>query len=170
VLIIPHKIKNIYTKIYEFENLYQAYLKARKSKKYNGEVLRFTQHLESNLIQIQNELIYNKYQPSKYNQFYVYEPKQRLVMALPFKDRVVQWAIYRQLYPIFDKIFYEHSYACRIGKGAHYAADKTQYWLRKLDRQKGKTYYLKADIAKYFYRINHKKLIKIIGRKIGQER
>ena len=88
-------------------------------------------------------------------------------MALPFKDRVVQWAIYRQLYPIFDKIFYKYSCACRKGKGTHYAADQLQYWLRKLDRSPGKTYYLKADISKYFYRINHRKLIKFIGRKIG---
>jgi len=88
-------------------------------------------------------------------------------MALPFKDRVVQWAIYRQINPIFDRIFYEYSCACRVGKGTHYAADQLQYWLRKLDRSPGKTYYLKADIAKYFYRINHKRLIQIIGRKIG---
>lgn len=129
--------------------------------------MKFTQKLEQNLIQLQNELIYKQYQQGEYFQFYVYEPKQRLVMALPFRDRVIQWAIYRQLYPIFDKIFYEHSCACRKGKGTHYAADKTQNWLRKLDRQKGKTYYLKADVAKYFYRINHKRLMQIIGRKIG---
>ena len=90
-------------------------------------------------------------------------------MALPFRDRVVQWAIYRQINPIFDNIFYEYSCACRVGKGTHYAADKLQYWLRKLDRSPDKTYYLKADVAKYFYRINHRRLMQIIGRKIGCE-
>lgn len=88
-------------------------------------------------------------------------------MALPFRDRVVQWSIYKQLYPIFDNIFYEYSCACRRGKGTHFAADQLQYWLRQYDRSPGKSYYLKADIAKYFYRINHDKLIKIISRKIG---
>lgn len=164
---IPKKIRNLYSKIYDFENLYLSYREARKSKRYQNQVLKFSSQLESNLIQIQNELIHKEYTPGEYHQFYVYEPKQRLIMALPFRDRVVQWAIYRQLYPIFDKVFYQYSCACRKGKGTHYAADQLQYWLRKMDRSPGKTYYLKADIAKYFYRINHKRLIQIIGRKIG---
>ena len=105
--------------------------------------------------------------PGEYHQFYVYEPKQRLVMALPFEDRVVQWAVYRNLNPIFDKTFYEHSCACRIGKGTHYAADQLQHWMRKLDRSPGETYYLKADVAKYFYRIDHRTLFEIIKRKIS---
>lgn len=88
-------------------------------------------------------------------------------MALPFRDRVIQWAAYRQLNPIFDNTYYEYSCACRVGKGSHFAADKLQYWLRKLDRSPGRTYYLKADIAKYFYRINHNRLLQIISRKIG---
>lgn len=105
----------------------------------------------------------------EYNRFYVYEPKKRLIMALPFRDRVVQWAIYRQIMPIFDNQFYEYSCACRHGKGTHYAVDKLQYWLRKLDRSPKKHYYLKADVAKYFYRINHKRLLQIIKRQIGCE-
>lgn len=167
MIIIPKKIKNIYPQIYNFENLYLAYKEARKSKKFTNQVLKFSLQLESNLIQIQNELIHKTYTPGEYHQFYVYEPKQRLIMALPFKDRVVQWAVYRQINPIFDSIFYEYSCACRKEKGTHYATDQLQYWLQKLDRQPGKTYYLKADIAKYFYRINHRRLIQIIGRKIG---
>lgn len=164
---IPQKVKDIYPKIYDFVNLYYAYLKARKSKKYNDEVLEFTTQLESNLIQLQNELMYKVYEQGRYNQFFVYEPKQRLVMALPFRDRVVQWAIYRQLYPIFDNMFYEHSYACRKDKGTHSAADRLQYWLRAYDRSPGESYYLKGDVAKFFYRVNHDILIKIISRKIG---
>lgn len=164
---MPKKIYNIYPKIYDFENLYRAYRNARKSKRFKGEVLDFTYNLEENLINIQNELIYKTYCPGEYHPFYAYEPKKRLVMALPFEDRVVQWAIYRQLYPVFDRIFYEYSCACRVGRGTHFAADKLQDWLRNLDRSPGKTYYLKADIAKYFYRVNHKRLINILARKIG---
>lgn len=164
---IPKKIRNIYPKIYEYENLYWSYRNARKSKRFKNEVLCFSYNLEENLINLQNHLIHKTYCLGEYHSFYVHEPKKRLVMALPFKDRVVQWAIYRKLCPIFDKVFYEHSCACRKGKGTHYAANQLQYWLRKLDRSPGKTYYLKADIAKYFYRVNHRRLIKIIARKIG---
>ncbi|WP_427340947.1 reverse transcriptase domain-containing protein [Caloranaerobacter sp. DY30410] len=157
---------NLYEKIYDFENLYQAYLEARKNKRYRQDVLEFTANLEENLIQIQNELIWKTYKVGRYREFYIYEPKRRLIMALPFKDRVVQWAIYRILNPLFDKTFIEHSYACRVGKGTHAAADRLQYWLRKVSRKPEKWYYLKLDISKYFYRVDHDVLIKILQNKI----
>jgi retron-type reverse transcriptase len=163
------RIKNMYEKIYDFENLYQAYLEARKNKRYRDEVLKFTANLEENLIQIQNELIYKTYKVGRYREFFVYEPKKRLIMALPFKDRVVQWAIYRQLNPILDKRFIYDSYACRKGKGTHKAADRLQYWLRKVNRKPQKYYYLKLDISKYFYRIDHEVLMNILKRKIADK-
>lgn len=162
-------IKNIYPKIYDFENLYQAWEKARKGKRFRDEVLTFTNNLEANLIDIQNHLIYGTYEVGKYRQFYVYEPKKRLIMALPFRDRVVQWAIYKQLFPIFDKQFIFDSYACRKGKGTHAAADRLQYWLRQTERKPERYYYLKLDISKYFYRVDHAVLLNILKRKIRDE-
>jgi len=157
---------NLYSKIYDFENLYNAYLEARKSKRYRRDVLKFSANLEENLIEIQNELIYRTYRVGKYHEFYIYEPKKRLIMALPFRDRVVQWAIYRVLNPIYNKTFISHSYACRVGKGTHKAVNRLQYWLRKADRKPDKWYFLKLDISKYFYRIDHKILFKILKNKI----
>ncbi|EMT38022.1 Retron-type reverse transcriptase [Thermoanaerobacter thermohydrosulfuricus WC1] len=159
------KIRNIYEKIYDFENLYQAYLEARKCKRYRQDVLQFSANLEENLIQIQNELIYKTYKVGRYREFFVYDPKKRLIMALPFKDRVVQWAIYRQLNPILDKQYIYDSYGCRIGKGTHKAADRLQYWLRQVSRKPEKYYYLKLDISKYFYRVDHQVLMDIIKKK-----
>lgn len=159
----------LYEQIYDYENLYLAYLEARKGKRYRQDVLEFSANLEENLIQIQNELIWKMYKVGRYREFYVYEPKKRLIMALPFKDRVVQWAVYRILNPLFDKTFIEHSYACRIGKGTHKAAHKLQYWLRQTDRKPEKYYYLKMDISKYFYRVDHSIALKILEKKIKDE-
>lgn len=163
------RIKNIYPEIYDFENLYKSYLEARKSKRFRSDVLEFTANLEENLIEIQNELIWKNYEVGKYREFYVYEPKKRLIMALPFKDRIVQWAVYRKIFPIFDKQFINDSYACRKGKGTHKAADRLQYWLKKVSRKPQKWYYLKLDISKYFYRIDHSVLIDILERKIADK-
>jgi len=164
-------IKNIFPLIYDFENLYEAWECAKRGKRFREEVLEFSNDLEANLIDIQNHLIYGTYEVGAYRPFFVYEPKKRLVMALPFRDRVVQWAIYKQLYPLLDKQFIKDSYACRKGKGAHGAADRLQYWLRQTDRkqmeskEKVKYYYLKLDISKYFYRVDHTVLIDILKRK-----
>lgn len=148
-------LRNIYPKIYDFENLYQAYLEARKNKRFREDVLRFSAHLEENLIQLQNELIYKTYSVGRYREFFVREPKKRLIMALQFRDRVVQWAIYRQIYPYFDARMIDDSYACRIGKGALQAAERLQYWVRQVNRRPARYYYLKLDISKYFYRVDH---------------
>ena len=114
-------IKNIYEKIYDFENLHKAWEEARKGKRYRDDVLIFNRNYEEQLINIQNHLIYETYEVGKYHTFYVYEPKKRLIMSLPFKDRIVQWAIYRQLFPLYEKTFIFDSYACRKGKGTHKA-------------------------------------------------
>ena len=87
-------------------------------------------------------------------------------MALQFRDRVVQWAIYRHLNPWFDRQFIYDSYGCRDGKGTHRAADRLQYWMRQVNRRKERYYYLKLDISKYFYRVDHKILMEILGKKI----
>jgi hypothetical protein len=77
-------IKNIYEKIYDFENLHKAWEEARKGKRYRDDVLIFNRNYEEQLINIQNHLIYETYEVGKYHTFYVYEPKKRLIMSLPF--------------------------------------------------------------------------------------
>lgn len=155
------RIDNIYPKIYDFENLYCAYLEARKCKRYRQEIMAFGQNLEENLITIQNELIWRTYHVGRYHEFYVHDPKRRLIMALPFRDRVVQWAIYRQLNPLLDKRYLQTSYGCRIGGGAHRAVKKLKEYLRL---QTGTAHVLKMDISKYFYRIDHDVLMGILRR------
>ena len=162
-------IKDIYPKIYDFENLFIAWESAGAGKRFRDEVLLFENNLESNLIDIQNHLIYGTYECGRYRPFYIYEPKKRLIMALPFRDRVVQWAIYRQLFPIFNRQFIRDSYACRKGMGTHAAADRLQYWLRQTERKPQRFYYLKLDISKYFYRVDHAVLMGILRRKIHDE-
>ncbi len=163
------KVKNLYPKIYDFDNLHSAYLNARKNKRFRDDVLEFSSNLEENLIDIQNELIWKQYQVGKYRQFIVTVPKERMIMALNFRDRVVQWAIYRQIAPIFDRQFIYDSYGCRDNKGTLAAAQRLQYWLRQVDRKPEKYYYLKLDISRFFYSVNHEILIKILQRTIADK-
>lgn len=163
-------LDDVYDRICEYEELYHSHLEARKGKRYRDDVLLFTDKLEENLIELQNELIWQSYKVGRYRQFYVREPKLRLVMALQYRDRVVQWDIYKQLYPFYDKMFIEDSYACRREKGSHKAADRLQYWLRQVSRKPGKWYYLKLDISKYFYRVDHLVLLDILSRRIKDPR
>lgn len=151
----PRNQPSLLERIYSWENLLDAYHEAASEKWYRNDVTAFAANLEENLISIQNDLIWHAYKVGRYRQFYVHEPKKRLVMALGFRDRVVQWAIYLQTNQHLDNGMIYHSYGCRVGKGTTRAADRLQYWCTLVDRKPGKWYYLKLDVSKYFYRVDH---------------
>lgn len=153
------RLHNLKEAICSFENLYAAYQEAAKDKRYREEVIIFRQNLEENLIQLQKELDGMYYKVGPYREFYVRYPKPRLVMALQFRDRIVQWAIYRQIDPFVDKRFITHSYGCRKGKGTLAAAEYLLDCLRIIDRKPDADDYVivKGDISKYFYRVDHNK-------------
>lgn len=124
-------------------------------------------NLEENLIHIQNQLVWKTYKTGRYRQFYIYEPKKRVIMALPFYDRVVHHALCNVIEPIFEICFIYDSYACRKGKGTHAAANRVTKFLRYLRDRHVTVYCLKGDIAKYFPSIDHHILKGIIRGKIA---
>lgn len=151
------KLRNLRECICSFENLYAAYEDAAKEKRYREDVLAFSFNLEENLFDLQKELLSDAYTVGPYREFYVKYPKPRLIMALGFRDRVVQWAIYRQLNPYADKRFIAHSYGCRKGKGTLLAARCLLNWTQVISRRPDADEWvlIKCDVSKYFYRINH---------------
>lgn len=162
-------LKNVFEQVVAYDNLYRAYLNARLCKRYRYEVLNFSAHLEDNLVKLQKELYDRTYTLGKYREFYIYEPKKRLIMAQPFKDRVVQWAIYQVLNPVFAQGYITDSYACIKERGTHKAVKRLHYWLRQVGKKPEKYYFLKLDISKYFYRIDHDVLMGILKRKIHDD-
>ena len=149
-------IKNLIGKICTFPNAIKAYMKARKCKRLRPEVLEFEQNREDNLQKAIDAIQSGEYTPGKYRIFKVWEPKERIIMALPFFDRVIQHMIVNIIEPIFEKRFIFHSYACRKGKGAHEASDTLSKWLYELEVVQGKKIYaIKGDIHHYFQSIDH---------------
>lgn len=148
------RYKNLFDNIVDINNLRLAYIKTvRGGNRYTNAHLRFKEYLETNLYLLQQSLIKGTYTPGAYHCFYVYEPKQREIKALPFRDRVVQHAINNILEPIFEKLFYNCSYACRKNKGTHKGVKAVQSKVRKLSKI-GRVYYLKMDFRKYFHNID----------------
>jgi RNA-directed DNA polymerase len=161
------KIGYLFEKAFTQENLYAAYLDARKGKRAKRGTLKFEINLGAEIEAIYKELHNNTYKPKPYKQFYVHEPKQRLINAPAFRDLVVQHAIYRIIYPIFDKTFIDTSYACRKGGGTHKASYYTQKEMRKYN---GELYFVKLDIRKFFYSIDRDILRKLFERKIKDKK
>ena len=91
-------------------------------------------------------------------------------MSIAFKHRIVQWAIYRIINPILVSGYIEDSYGCIPGRGSLSAMQRLRYWVIQVSRKNEQWYYLKLDISKYFYRISHRILKKILAKKIKDTR
>lgn len=91
-------------------------------------------------------------------------------MSISFKHRIVQWAIYRVINPVLVKGYIEDSYGCIPGRGSLSAMQRLKYWVVMASRKEEQWFYLKLDISKYFYRISHRVLKKILAKKIKDKR
>ncbi len=157
------RVTNLFGQICKFDNLYRAYDKARQRKSKNYGVLMFEKNLDENLTKIQRELLDGTYRTSEYETFTIFEPKERLIFRLPFRDRVVQHAIMNIVEPIWTPIFISHTYSCIKGRGIHGALKH----LKKGLKDKTETQYcLKLDIKKFYPSIDHDILKTIIRKKI----
>lgn len=159
--------RNLIDKICTFSNALKAYHKARRCKRYRPDVLEFEADRETNLIRAVEVLKTGTYEPGQYRVFKVWEPKERVIMALPFFDRVIQHMIVNLIEPVFEKRFFFHSYACRKGKGVHEASETLSRWLYHLEvLEEKKLYAVKGDIHHYFQSVDHEILKREIRRYI----
>lgn len=80
----------LYEQVTDWSNLWLAFRYAAKGKRGKASAASFEYQVADRLIQLQHELTNFTYQPGGYVHFMIHEPKQRLVSAAPFRDRVVQ--------------------------------------------------------------------------------
>lgn len=163
------RVNNIFDKVVDAENIAQADQNARRGKKNYYGVRKHDKHREANLRKLKQSFEDLTYKTSPYHTFKIYEPKEREIFRLPyFPDRIAHHALMLQLESVWEKVFYEHSYACRKNKGIHAAVKNIS---RILKSKKGNTKYcLKLDIRKFYPSIDHDILKEIIRKKIKDKK
>ena len=161
------RLGRIFDQAFTQSALYDAYLQARRTKRGKAACMRFASRLGAEVAALHDELNSGAYSPRPYREFMVTKPKPRQILAPDFRDVVVQHAIYRVIYQVFDRSFIDQSFACRVGKGTHRASDYTLRALRGCDPQ---SYVLKLDVRKFFYTIDREILRGLIARKIKDQR
>ena len=80
-------------------------------------------------------------------------------------DRMLQQAIQQWLSPKVDKDFNENSFGFRPNKSAHQAVHTAKRFL-----DEGNTWIIELDLEKFFDKVNHHKLMELLGRKIKDRR
>lgn len=151
------RIGNLYSKIYDIENLKLAHENAKKGKSFYKEVKMVDANKVFYLYKIQDMLINKKYTTSQYEVFKKWDKvKEREIYKLPYyPDRIVQWAIMQVIEPILVKKLTSDTFSSIKGRGIHQGMQK----LKKALKDKENTLYcLKFDIHHYYPSINHERL------------
>lgn len=131
--------------VISLENLSAAACEAmrgKRGKRGKRTGAEFFGRWETEVIALERELREGTYRPGAYHYFTIHEPKERVVAAAPFRDRVVHHALVRVLEPIFEPRFIEDSYACRPGRGAHAGMRRALHFAKR------HRYALKCDIRR----------------------
>jgi hypothetical protein len=137
-----------------------------RGKRLTPGYLEFKEFSQLNLADLARDMRDGRYSPGQPHQFHVFDPKLRLITALPFRDRVAQQALCLVIAPIFDAAMLPRSFACRPGKGTHAGVITLQSELRRESRD-GPLYFLKTDFAAYFASIERAVLWQLIEAKIS---
>lgn len=155
---------NLFERICSLDNLRTAFDCAGIGKRNRSDVLEYAASLDENLEELHRELVTHTYKTSAYHVFTLYEPKERLIFKLPFRDRVVHWAIMLVIEPIWTKNFTRDTFACVKGRGIHPLLKKLRADLQENPVETA--YCLKMDVRKFYPSISHVILKEVVRQKI----
>jgi RNA-directed DNA polymerase len=133
----------------DLKNLYKAFWKAGKGRRYTPTVMTYRAHLEVNLLKLQAEILSGNVQVGDYQYFTIHDPKEREICAASFSEQVMHHALMNVCHERFEKAQIFDSYASRLGKGSHAAVERAQTYSQKY------SYYLKLDVKKFFASLSH---------------
>jgi RNA-directed DNA polymerase len=141
------------------ENLRLAFWKASKGKWSRPATLRFARNLEANITQMSAMLLEGRFVFGNYRSFKIFDPKERLIHAAAFNERVAHHGILNLCEPVFEKAAIFDSYACRKGKGRLAALERAQKFTQR------HRFFLKMDVRRYFDSVSHERLLALLVRK-----
>lgn len=157
----------LFEKIISLENLFSSFDEFKKDKQNKNDVQKFEWDLERNIVELNRELKYHKYEHGVYTKFRICDPKPRIIHKATVRDRILHHAIFRVLNPIFEPTFISHSFSCQIGKGTHKGVRTLAEILRKVSQNRTRPCFaLKCDVKKFFDSVDHSILLEIIKRKV----
>ncbi len=152
---------NLYLQITDFDNLYAAWRKARRGKRYKPAAATFERNLDDEMTRLHHELTAETWQPGGFRSFTVHEPKRRKISAAPFSDRVVHHGLCNIIEPIYERKFIDDSYANRVSKGTHKALDRCTQYMRRYK------YVLQCDVQQFFPAVDHAIMKSILAKTIA---
>jgi retron-type reverse transcriptase len=159
-----------YNELTSIKNLFESWRAYRKGKSRKKDVMEFERHLEDNLFSLHEKLKAGKYSHAGYSHFRISDPKKRDIWKAAVGDRIVHHALYEYLCKIYEPLFIDLSFSSRKNKGTCKAVLALSESAKNFRKNKEKCLAMKCDIRKYFENINHKILLEILRKNIGDDR
>lgn len=164
---MTRRYRNLIERITSPKTMAEALRLTSRGKRLTAGYLEFKEYAALNLADLALDMREGTYRQGAPHQFHVFDPKLRLISALPFRDRVAQQALAIVIAPIFDAAMLPRAYASRPGKGTHAGAVQLQRDIRHETRQGEALYFLKTDFKAYFASIERPVLWQLIEAKIS---
>ena len=161
-----------FEKVIDFENMYRAYRKAKCGKGYKKSSAQFGIMALDGINKLIEQLKNKTYKISNYQEFKVYEPKERIIKTTSFKDKVVQHSLCDNvILPRLKQIFILDNCAGQKCKGTLFGLDRLSEQMQSFYKKYGRNgYILKCDISKFFYSIPHSQLKDIVEYYFGEDK
>lgn len=160
-----------FEKVIDFHNMYRAYRRAKCGKGYKKSSAKFNVAALAGVNTLIAQLRDKTYTVSKYHEFKVYEPKERIIQTSSFKDKVVQHSLCDNvIMPRLQQVFIYDNCAGQKGKGTLFGLDRLSRQMQAFHSKYGMNgYILKCDITKFFYNISHEQLKEIVAYHFGYD-
>ena len=160
----------MFPRIISLENIFCAWREFQKDKRNRADVREFEADAEKNIFELHDELQKGVYKHGSYKAFWVRDPKLRLIHKASVRDRLLHHAIFRILYPIFNKSWIFDSFSSREYKGTHAAMKRFRDFAWQISRNNTRpVWVLKIDIRKYFDSIDHEIMLTLIRAALPHE-
>lgn len=151
-------------RIADLDNLYLAYHKAKAGKEDKREVKAYASRLEQHLETLRENILTGSPVVGHYHYFTIHDPKERIICAASFGERVLHHALMNVCHDYFDHSLIDDTYATRKGKGQYAALEKARHAANRYH------YLVKLDVRKYFDSIGHDVLKRQLEHKFKDER
>lgn len=163
--------RDLYWLIISPQALFRAWEIFKSDKRNKPDMAEFEVNLEQNIFGLYRDLKNGTYRHGGYKGFWIHDPKLRRIHKASVRDRVLHHAVFKVLNPIFEPTFIPTSFSCRVGKGTHKGMEKVAEMIRAMSRNNTRPCYaLKCDVRKFFDSIDHGTLLRILDRKIKDEK
>ena len=142
-----------------YGNLATAAARAARGKRARSDVRVFFSDFDRRIRNLGQDILTGAAPYGGFREFVIRDPKQRVIHAACFPDRVLHHGLMAFVEPVLDRAMVATSFACRRKKGVHRAVAHARTQMQKYP------WYVKVDIRHFFETVDHGILMALVERK-----